>query len=105
MRDQNLCRNPAGNDLSPLEDDCFVAQFDRLFPVVGDVEHRQVEFVRKNFQLLENDFAAALVLSLLVLALTLTVARTRKVHDARRLFFGSIIYLPLLWVLMIAGRV
>ena len=50
-------------------------------------------------------FAAALVLSLLFLALTLTFARTRKVHDARRLFFGSIIYLPLLWVLMIAGRV
>jgi protoheme IX farnesyltransferase len=50
-------------------------------------------------------FVAALVLSLLFLALTLTFARTRKVHDARRLFFGSIIYLPLLWVLMIAGRV
>ena len=29
---------------------------------------------------------------------------TRAIPDARRLFFGSIIYLPLLWILMIAGR-
>ena len=50
-------------------------------------------------------FAAALMLSLLFLALTLTFARTREIPDARRLFFGSIIYLPILWVLMIAGRV
>ena len=51
-------------------------------------------------------FAAALVLSLLFLALTLTFARTREACTTRRrLFFGSIIYLPLLWVLMIAGRV
>ena len=25
--------------------------------------------------------------------------------DARRLFFASIIYLPILWLLMIAGRI
>jgi protoheme IX farnesyltransferase len=50
-------------------------------------------------------FAAALVLSLLFLALTIRFARTRTVPDARRLFFGSIIYLPILWILMIAGRV
>ena len=31
-------------------------------------------------------------------------AATRAVRDARRLFFSSIIYLPLLWVLMIANR-
>jgi hypothetical protein len=30
---------------------------------------------------------------------------TRTVADARRLFFGSIIYLPLLWMLMIGNRV
>ena len=49
-------------------------------------------------------FAAALVLSLLFLGLTLRFARTRNVQDAKRLFFGSIIYLPVLWILMIAGR-
>ncbi len=50
-------------------------------------------------------FAAALVLGLLFLGLTLKFARTRAVPDARRLFFASIIYLPLLWILMIVGRV
>jgi protoheme IX farnesyltransferase len=50
-------------------------------------------------------FAAALVLGLLFLALTLKFARTRAVADARRLFFGSIIYLPLLWIVMIVFRV
>jgi len=50
-------------------------------------------------------FVAAFVLGLLFLALTLKFARTRAVPDARRLFFGSIIYLPILWILMIAGRV
>jgi protoheme IX farnesyltransferase len=50
-------------------------------------------------------FAAALGLGLLFLGLTLKFARTRAIPDARRLFFGSIIYLPLLWILMIAGRV
>ena len=49
-------------------------------------------------------FVAALVLSLLFLALTIKFARTREIRDARRLFFGSIIYLPVLWILMIAGR-
>ena len=50
-------------------------------------------------------FAAAMALSLLFLGLTMKFARTRAVPDARRLFFGSIIYLPILWILMIAGRV
>jgi protoheme IX farnesyltransferase len=50
-------------------------------------------------------FVAALVLSLLFLALTIRFARARTVPNARRLFFGSIIYLPILWILMIAGRV
>ena len=49
-------------------------------------------------------FAGALVLTLLFLGLTVKFARTRAVPDARLLFFGSIIYLPLLWILMIAGR-
>ena len=50
-------------------------------------------------------FVAAMMLSLLFLGLTITFARTRAIPDARRLFFGSIIYLPILWILMIAGRV
>jgi heme o synthase len=50
-------------------------------------------------------FAAAFGLGLLFLALTLNFARTRAVADARRLFFASILYLPLIWILMIAGRV
>jgi heme o synthase len=49
-------------------------------------------------------FAGALVLGLLFLGLTLKFARTRAVPDARRLFFGSIIYLPILWILMIVFR-
>ncbi len=49
-------------------------------------------------------FGGALVLGLLFLALTMTFARTRAVRDARRLFFGSIIYLPALWILMIVFR-
>jgi heme o synthase len=49
-------------------------------------------------------FIAALVLGLMFLGLTLRFARTRTIPDARRLFFASIIYLPLLWILMIAGR-
>jgi heme o synthase len=49
-------------------------------------------------------FAAALVLGLAFLALTVRFARTRTVRDARRLFFSSIIYLPLIWILMIADK-
>ena len=49
-------------------------------------------------------FAGALVLSLLFFALAVRFALTRSVPDARRLFLGSITYLPLLWILMIAGR-
>lgn len=50
-------------------------------------------------------FVAALILTLGFLGLALRFAWTRSVPDARRLFFGSILYLPVLWVLMIAGRV
>lgn len=49
-------------------------------------------------------FIAALTLTLGFLALTLQFAKTRSKADARRVFFGSIVYLPILWVLMIAGR-
>lgn len=50
-------------------------------------------------------FAGALVLTLVFVGLSLRFAVRRATGDARRLFFGSIIYLPLLWILMIADRV
>jgi protoheme IX farnesyltransferase len=50
-------------------------------------------------------FLSALGLTLLFLGLTIRFARTREIPDARRLFFASIMYLPILWILMIAGRV
>jgi heme o synthase len=49
-------------------------------------------------------FAAALVLTLLFVTLALKFWMTRTVTDARRLFLGSITYLPLIWILMIADR-
>lgn len=49
-------------------------------------------------------FAGALILTLLFLLMSLRFARTRAVADARRLFFSSIAYLPLIWILMIADR-
>jgi protoheme IX farnesyltransferase len=49
-------------------------------------------------------FAGALILSLAFLWLAIKFALSRGIPDARRLFFGSIIYLPLLWMLMIADR-
>jgi protoheme IX farnesyltransferase len=53
----------------------------------------------------EAYFAGALVLGIVFLGLTLQFARTRAARDARRVFFGSIIYLPLLWSLMIANKI
>ena len=50
-------------------------------------------------------FVGALALTLLFVALSVRFAITRSVVDARHLFFGSIIYLPLLWILMIVNRV
>jgi heme o synthase len=52
----------------------------------------------------EMYFAGALVLGLGFLWLTLRFARTRAVRDARHVFFGSIVYLPVLWILMIADK-
>jgi heme O synthase-like polyprenyltransferase len=39
------------------------------------------------------------------LALAVRFAWHRTTPDARRLFFGSILYLPLLWILMVVNRV
>jgi protoheme IX farnesyltransferase len=50
-------------------------------------------------------FGGALVLSLMFLAIATKFGMTRDVAAARRLFFASIIYLPLVWILMIADRV
>jgi protoheme IX farnesyltransferase len=49
-------------------------------------------------------FAGALVITLIFLGASLRFALTRAVRDARRLFFASIIYLPILWALMIVDR-
>jgi heme o synthase len=50
-------------------------------------------------------FVGALALTCLFVALAFRFGITRTMGDARRLFFGSIIYLPLLWILMVADRV
>jgi len=50
-------------------------------------------------------FAAALGLGLVFLWLTLRFAQTRSAADARRVFFASIVYLPVLWIVMIANKV
>jgi protoheme IX farnesyltransferase len=49
-------------------------------------------------------FAGALLLGLAFLWLTFRFARSRAIKDARRVFFGSIVYLPVLWILMIADK-
>jgi protoheme IX farnesyltransferase len=49
-------------------------------------------------------FAGALVLGFVFLWLTFRFARTRSTRDARRAFFASLAYLPLLWILMIADK-
>ena len=46
----------------------------------------------------------ALALGVLQLALAIGFARRRSITNARRLFYGSIVYLPLLWLLMALGR-
>ena len=48
--------------------------------------------------------AVAGLLSAVLLALAIQFARTRTDSAARRLFFGSIIYLPLIWIAMIADK-
>jgi len=49
-------------------------------------------------------FSAALVLSLAMLILAIRFAAARTDTAARALFFGSITYLPLIWIVMIANR-
>lgn len=49
-------------------------------------------------------FAAAFVLSSVFLSLAVRFAATRSTPSARWLFFGSILYLPVLWALMIADK-
>jgi protoheme IX farnesyltransferase len=49
-------------------------------------------------------FIAAFILTLGFLVLTLQFAKSRSTGDARRVFFASIVYLPILWILMIVGR-
>jgi protoheme IX farnesyltransferase len=50
-------------------------------------------------------FAGALALTLAFFAMAVKFGTTRAMGDARRLFFASIVYLPLVWILMIADRV
>ena len=50
-------------------------------------------------------FTGALILTLMFLGISMRFAMTRAVRDDRRLFFTSIIYLPVLWALMIVDRV
>jgi len=49
-------------------------------------------------------FAAALVLGLALFVLAVRFAQSRSEASARALFFGSIAYLPLIWIVMIANR-
>ena len=49
-------------------------------------------------------FASALVLSLTLLVLAVRFSATRSDAAARALFLGSITYLPLIWIVMIANR-
>ena len=49
-------------------------------------------------------FTCALGLTAIFLGVAIRFAMTRAVRDARRLFFTSITYLPLLWVAMILNR-
>ncbi len=50
-------------------------------------------------------FLVALLLGLGFLFFSLRFAARRTRRDARRLFFASIIYLPLVWIAMIADRI
>ena len=49
-------------------------------------------------------FGAAFVLTAALLVLAIRFGADRSVASARRLFYGSITYLPLLWIVMIADR-
>jgi protoheme IX farnesyltransferase len=49
-------------------------------------------------------FGSALALSVALLVLAIRFAATRSEAAARALFFGSIVYLPLVWIVMIGNR-
>jgi protoheme IX farnesyltransferase len=49
-------------------------------------------------------FAGAIALGVVLLALAIRFAQDRSTRHARRLFFASLAYLPVLWVLMLANR-
>ena len=49
-------------------------------------------------------FVGAFVLGTAFLALAVRFAATRSTAGARRLFLGSVVYLPLIWTLMIADK-
>jgi protoheme IX farnesyltransferase len=49
-------------------------------------------------------FVAAFILSVTFLVFAIRFARSRSTVSARVLFFGSILYLPLLWAFMIASK-
>ena len=49
-------------------------------------------------------FASALVLGIALLTLAVRFSATRSDESARALFFGSITYLPLIWIVMIGDK-
>jgi protoheme IX farnesyltransferase len=49
-------------------------------------------------------FWIALLLGAALLALSIRFARSRNERSARALFFGSIVYLPLIWAAMILNH-
>jgi heme o synthase len=49
-------------------------------------------------------FAGAILLGLFGLALAIRFAQQHTHQRARHLFYGSLVYLPMLWVLMLANR-
>jgi len=48
--------------------------------------------------------AVAAVLGVVLLALAVGFGRARTDERARRLFFGSLVYLPLIWTVMILDK-
>jgi protoheme IX farnesyltransferase len=49
-------------------------------------------------------FAVAGVLSVVLLAVAVRFGRSRTDLHARRLFYGSLVYLPVIWIVMIADK-
>lgn len=49
-------------------------------------------------------FAGAIVLGVIALTLAVRFAQQRTPERARQLFYASLVYLPVLWVLMLANR-